>query len=146
MGYTGRCNMCGICCRAITVSKKVGNDISLMKKDYTKMSYIISRIDAGLSVDDVQFAACYWEEISLIEAKRLSSGIKEAKVTIADRKNMAFKCTLVTDGGMCGKYDTRPGVCKYYPRYYEYGNPKGVKLINQHSCGYIETKDEEDGS
>lgn len=119
------CNGCGMCCRAIPMSKS--------------LSEIKEIASNGLN-SDAKFIVDNWEEITYDDAVKINPSIARKPASINRKRNRNyFSCTQIKDDNTCGIYESRPNICKSYPyRSGRYGTG-GIDidtLISPDTCGY----------
>lgn len=134
--FKGKCNKCGICCKAISLSKSTSDWILKWRK-WLKENSIDSYIKDGnkLTESDKEgiFVAENWIKITKKEALKTNKAFSE------DRGGSFFTCTALKNN-QCSKYKERPYICSGYPNYSRLKSETPIKLINKIDCGFILNK------
>lgn len=124
--YKGKCNKCGMCCKAISLGKvaeKHHKEWQEWLKENDPKDIILTKAHR-----DGIFIAKNWVEITKKEALSINPNI--GKVS-----NYFVKCKALINN-QCSKYSERPNICKYYPNYTNTKNTKPIGLINKIDCGF----------
>ena len=120
-----KCNMCGMCCKAIVIR--------------FSPEEILARVKEGID-DDFLFADKYWRSISKEEALVINPHIEKLD---SSGPNHFYVCTLYIDGVGCSVHNgdgsvVKPKVCTSYPN----GNNLDPRFwFYSETCGYKPPKD-----
>ena len=114
----GKCNQCGMCCRAICLrySKK-----EMKRADYS---------------DERAFIIKHWKSISREKALKLNPylhALIEEYIKGGVRLYW-YTCDYLGKDNLCTNYENRLPVCKGYPFYGH--DPKGQEFLYGENCGY----------
>lgn len=134
VNYSGRCNMCGKCCKCVPLSFDNAKRLTEWKEwlSHTTLEEYERNPTRELTEGDYEmiFIATHLVEITLEEAKQVLPNMN-------NDHQVLYKCTALVDN-KCSKYSERPRMCSQYPNY----KNSAIELINKIDCGYyIEKSD-----
>jgi Fe-S-cluster containining protein len=118
MSTLGFCNMCGACCRALTLEQS--------PEEIQAMAAITGLL--GIPSDMI-FAARHWHPMTREEAVRRNPFYA---VRLSPDAHL-YWCDRLGDDGRCMAYEERPLVCRGYPWYEQ---PVRAMELADPSCGY----------
>jgi len=131
----GKCNMCGLCCKALSLGYS--------------MSYAVERIKEVRVGTDLHahytFVIEHLEEQTHEQAFATNPYLEEEYKRRGGRpeniqKFHFYRCKMLSENNLCTIHDHKPQMCSGYPWY---GRPGGSKKdLFSDKCGYMDETDE----
>lgn len=135
----GKCNMCGMCCRAIVLNMTY-QEIENYYKDYRDQNKEFSdeEIEKWAFEQDAAFVHLFWKHITKEEAFKINPHLKlwfGGKINQDINKSSFWTCTKFdSKTNKCTVQDKKPSVCSEYP-YYGRAISKNEPFYSL-NCGY----------
>jgi Fe-S-cluster containining protein len=131
----GKCNCCGMCCSAITVSKSMKQITNCSAvRHYIETGEITNHEEFPDTIVDALFIYLNWKQISEHEAFKINPYLKKWGRD-KGHKRFFYTCTKFDkENRVCTVHDHNPKVCRKFPWYD--GKPIVGEILYSPNCGY----------
>lgn len=132
----GKCNMCGMCCRAIRLNAPCSRFTEWAEKYKKELKPYLDNPSLVSETSDESFKEWFfiylhWQPITEKEAFKINPHLK----TWSDTEGHYYTCKCFdSEHNKCTVHDNKPAVCRDYP-YYGGNINKGEKFYSE-NCGY----------
>lgn len=123
MARKGKCNQCGICCKAIPM------------KESPYMFEIISKDPTSYGYADATFIVNNWEEISQEEAYEINPYLVRGKRFHNGYGYHFYRCKSLI-GNKCSIQDCKPRLCERFPYNDNEDDTVNPGVLFTSDCGY----------